>query len=90
MPVEYGIFGVMFVLFLLAGHWVEVIYNLPALGWYAYCYQKKQWKIDATKVYDNLDNLKKIAIGKLIFFLISLFVYLFRMVYYLVADDDDY
>lgn len=87
---EYGIFGVMFLLFLVAGHWIEVIYNLPVLAWYVYCYQKKQWKIDATKVYDNLDRLKKIAIGKLIFFLISLFVYLFRMVYYLVADDDDY
>lgn len=90
MPVEYGIFALMFVLFLLAGHWVEVIYNLPVLAWYAYSYQKKQWKIDATKVYDNLDKLKKIAIGKLIFFLISLFVYLFRMVYYLVAEEEDY
>jgi hypothetical protein len=83
---EYVIFCVMFAMFLVGGFWIEVAFNLPIAAWYLYRFVQKQHRVDATQVFSDLNFNKNQALVKLIFFMISFFLYLYRMVYYLVSD----
>lgn len=83
---EYALFAVMFAAFLLGGFWVETVFNLPLAGWYAWRYAQKKHRVDATQVFAELSFAKNVALAKLIFFMVSFFLFLYRMVFYLVTD----
>eukprot|EP00727_Mastigamoeba_balamuthi_P007544 m51a1_g341 putative er-derived vesicles protein erv14 (138) ;mRNA; r:526960-527713 len=83
---EYGVFFVMLALFVLGGFIPEVLVNIPLAGWYSYCLAKKTHKVDATQVFSELTYHKTVALVKLVFFMLSFFFYLYRMVFYLVQD----
>jgi len=86
IPYEMLTFAVTTAIFLLGGFWIELIVNLPLLAWYGYIYFTKQYRIDPTQVFAKLSFYKNISLAKLVYFMILFFVYLYRMVYYLVVE----
>ena len=86
MP-EYAIQGSLFGMFLLGRYWVEALLNLPLVCWNVYCYATRRHKIDPTRVYYTRDAVNKVNIVKLIFYIVSFFVYVFRLVFFCIYRD---
>lgn len=86
IPYEMGAFAAITALFLCGGFWIEFFVNLPLAGWYGYIFYSKQYHIDPTQVFSKLSFNKNVSLAKLVYFMVLFFVYLYRMVYYLVVD----
>ena len=86
IPYEMACFAAITVLFLIGGFWIEFFANIPLAAWYGYIFYTKQYRIDATQVFAKLSFNKNVSLAKLVYFMILFFIYLYRMVYYLVVD----
>ncbi|KAH3731708.1 ER-derived vesicles protein ERV14 [Pelomyxa schiedti] len=82
---EYLIFGVMMSLFLISGLWLEILINLPLLGFHLYQWWYHKEKIDPTKVFTDMTRYKIVYFSKLGFFMLCFFFYLYRFIYTLVT-----
>lgn len=82
---EYVMTWTLTLLFIAGGYSVEILLNLPLAAWYVYKYYKKEYKMDATKLYDNLQKNKNIYFYKLIFHMCCFFIYLYRVFSYTVS-----
>ena len=74
-------------MFLAGRYWVEALLNLPLFCWNVYCYATHRHKIDPTRVYYTLDTVNKINTAKLIFYVVSFFVYVFSLVFYFLSSE---
>ena len=74
-------------MFLVGRYWVEALLNLPLVCWNVYCYATRRHKIDPTRVYYTRDAVNKVNIVKLIFYIVSFFVYVFRLVFFCIYRD---
>lgn len=89
---EYGIHVFYNLLFLWAGEWITVCLNIPLIAYNVYRYMHRP-VMSTPGLYDpttvmNADTLAycmKEGWGKLAFYLISFFYYLYRMIYVLVT-----
>jgi len=89
---EYGLHILFTVLFLSAFEWVSVVWNLPLIAYNINRYLKRP-VMSGPGLYDpttimNADILSYSMYegwGKLVFYLISFFYYLYRMIYVLVT-----
>lgn len=70
--------------FFISGNWLEAILNTPLLCWNIYKVVNLRYLLDATQIFRALPKQKRIGFVKLGFFMVSFFLYLYRMVYYLV------
>ena len=86
---EYAIHAFVFGLFLVGGYWLEAALNLPLFCWNLYSYATKQHRIDPTRVYYTIDFVNKVNTTKLIFFICCFFVYIFRMVFFIINSNFD-
>lgn len=77
---EYVGQAVMTLLFLVTLNFIPAIANGALLAWHFKQYRERLHFVDATTVYPRLSQHKKHCIGKLIFYSLAFFYYLFRMV----------
>lgn len=89
---EYGIHAFLCVLFLFGGFWVMLLFNLPLLAYHIHRYLSRPVMsnvgiYDATEVMNSteLNRCQREGWVKLAFFLISFFIYLYRMLYALLS-----
>jgi len=78
--------AVVTLLFLLSGFWFEFLMNVPLVAWHIYCFQMKQFFLDPTTIFSNIDTQKKSSYFKLGLYSFSFFFYLYRLIYTLVRD----
>jgi len=68
----------------LSGNWLEFVVNVPLLCWNVFKIVNRSYLLDPTQIFRTLAKQKRISFIKLGFFMVSFFLYLYRMVYYLV------
>ncbi|PWN26600.1 hypothetical protein BDZ90DRAFT_233206 [Jaminaea rosea] len=72
-------------LFLLSGQWLVFLLNVPLVAWNAKKVMDKNHLLDATEIFRTLNSHKKQAFIKLAIFLLSFFLYLYKMIVALIA-----
>nr|KAJ3420797.1 hypothetical protein HK105_005253 [Polyrhizophydium stewartii] len=73
MP-EHILHAVLWALFLITGNWTAMLLNTPLVAWHAY-----------KQIFRTVNSQKREAFFKLIFYLISFFYYLYRMIEALIS-----
>ncbi|XP_020275481.1 probable protein cornichon homolog 2 isoform X2 [Asparagus officinalis] len=85
---EFALQGVLCLQFLLCGHWLMFLFCVPVI----YCnwkmYEKRQYLVDVTEIFNQLNREKKRRLIKLIYNVILLFLSLFWMIWSVLADDE--
>jgi len=89
---EYGLHAVLMLLFLVGGFWIVFLMNVPLLCYNIYRYANRRL-ISGVGIYDateimntsELNKCQREGWVKLAFFLISFFVYLYRLLYALLS-----
>lgn len=79
--------AVLSLLLLLSGNWTAFLWNAPLLAYHAYLVNSKEHMNDPTEIFPQLTRKKVEAFGKMAFFLLSFFYYLYRLVLSLVDTD---
>jgi protein cornichon len=85
---EYALHLGLTALLLLNLQIKAVIWNAPLVGWHYYRYSEKKHWHDPTEIFRKLQEHKWEAIAKLIFYVLSFFYYLYRMISALIAEVD--
>ncbi|KAF8891752.1 cornichon [Infundibulicybe gibba] len=85
---ENGAHAFLALLFLLSGQWIALLLNLPLVIFNANKIKNKSHMYDATEIFRTIDGHKKESIVKLVFYLLSFFYYLYRMIVALIADSE--
>ena len=83
---EFVMVWTLTLIFVVGGYSVEIVLNLPLACWCAYRYFRHDYKMDATKIYDNLTASKNLYFYKLVFYMCCFFVYLYRLFSYIVSS----
>jgi len=78
--------GILTVLFLLSGFWLEFLFNLPLVGWHLNRFQTKKLNLDPTSIFSTLNQEKNQAYAKLAFYLLFFFFFLYRLIYTLIKE----
>jgi len=81
---EMAVQALLTIILFFSGNFVESVINLPLLGWNIYKTVTRSYFLDATQIFRTLSKQKRIGFVKLGFFMVTFFLYLYRMVYYLV------
>ncbi|KAL2919788.1 hypothetical protein HK105_200705 [Polyrhizophydium stewartii] len=97
MP-EHILHAVLWALFLITGNWTAMLLNTPLVAWHAYKQvpplpparsdapiANNRHMYDATEIFRTVNSQKREAFFKLIFYLISFFYYLYRMIEALIS-----
>ena len=87
---EMLLHAVMTALFLPSLQLVSITINVPLLAYNYLRWSTKSHRLDATDIFRHLPYRKREAIAKLVFFMLSFFYYLFRMVSSLIFYRDNY
>ncbi|KAJ3345566.1 hypothetical protein HDU91_007305 [Kappamyces sp. JEL0680] len=82
---DHALHGLLWVLFLLNGCWVDMLLNTPLLLWHAHKIYSGTHKYDATEIFRTITSQKRESFVKLGFYLICFFFYLYRMIESLVS-----
>ncbi|KAI9168255.1 hypothetical protein H9P43_007627 [Blastocladiella emersonii ATCC 22665] len=72
--------------FLVTGSWVALAINLPLAGYHVKKILDKKHKYDPTEIFRTLQVHKRESLGKLGFYLICFFYYLYRMIVGLINE----
>ncbi|XP_026411449.1 protein cornichon homolog 4-like [Papaver somniferum] len=80
--------GVLAILFLLSGHWVMFLLNIPCLYYNVRLYIGKQHLVDVTEIFNLLNWEKKQRLVKLVYLVLVLFLTLFWLIYSVLEDDE--
>ncbi|KAI8360856.1 cornichon [Choanephora cucurbitarum] len=84
---EMGLQAFVFSLFLVTGHWLPMLINLPVLVLNVQKVMNNQHMYDATEIFRTLSKHKKESFIKLAFYALCFFYYLYRMIVALIASD---
>eukprot|EP01111_Echinosteliopsis_oligospora_P004512 TRINITY_DN1739_c0_g1_i1.p1 TRINITY_DN1739_c0_g1~~TRINITY_DN1739_c0_g1_i1.p1 ORF type:complete len:150 (-),score=13.53 TRINITY_DN1739_c0_g1_i1:78-527(-) len=76
---------VLTVMLLSSGHWLDFLLNVPLVIWNIMSVMNRTYMVDATQIFRILSKQKKIGFIKLGFYMISFFLYLYRLVYHIVG-----
>lgn len=79
--------GILSLLLLLSGNFTAFLWNAPLLAYHAYLVNSNEHMNDPTEIFPRLTRKKVEAFGKMGFFLLSFFYYLYRLVLSLVDTD---
>lgn len=82
-----AVHAVLTALLFLSFNLTAVAWNLPLLAYHAYVWQREECWFDPTEIFPRLTRKKCEAFGKMAFFLLSFFYYLYRMVLSLVSHE---
>jgi len=74
----------MTALLLLTGNWTAVLWNVPLLAYHGWILHRHEHWYDPTEIFPQLTRKKIESFGKLAFFLLSFFYYMYRLVFALV------
>jgi len=85
MP-EYVAHGVLTLLLLLSGYWLEFLFNLPMFAWHINNVVSRKMYLDPTSIFSKLSDEKKKNYVSLGYYMISFFYYLYRLIYTLVQS----
>lgn len=77
---EIIVHGLLCALFLLTWHWFLFLITLPLTCYAAMLYMKRKHLIDVTEVFRDLSFEKKYRLVKLGFYLLLLFIIIFRLI----------
>merc|ERR1712137_68426 len=72
---EYIVHGSLVVFFLLTGYWVEMILNLPLLGYRLFLMREQRHLLDPTRIFTQIDLEKKVGFVVLLYYVLFLFYY---------------
>ena len=81
----------LFVLFVLTGHWIIMLLNLPMTGWLIYC--QSTVPKGNVGIYDPVEMYSQVHLKthirrnlfKISFYLVSFFVYLYSLIISIIA-----
>jgi hypothetical protein len=82
---EVGVHTFLSLMLLIPMSWVVFIWNLPVLLWNGYKAQNQQLYYDSTEVFRLLKRHKTECYAKLGFYLLSFFLYLYKMIFTLMT-----
>ncbi|CAO3636500.1 unnamed protein product [Mucor hiemalis] len=82
-----GLQAFVFIIFLVTGHWLPMLINLPVLALNAQKVMNNAHMYDATEIFRTLSKHKKESLFKLGFYACCFFYYLYRMIVALIASD---
>uniref|UniRef100_A0A5B6ZRD2 Cornichon family protein n=1 Tax=Davidia involucrata TaxID=16924 RepID=A0A5B6ZRD2_DAVIN len=85
---EFVTQGVLSVLYLLTGHWVMSLLNVPYLYYNVRLYMQRQHLIDVTEIFNLLNREKKQRLFKLGYLIFLLFMSLFWMIWSILEEDE--
>ncbi|KAL5545542.1 hypothetical protein UlMin_005229 [Ulmus minor] len=77
---ELIVHGVLCALFLLTWHWLLFLVTLPLTCYMANLFMKRKHLLDVTEIFRVLSSEKKYRLVKLGFYLIFLFIIIFRLI----------
>lgn len=77
----------MTLLFLITGHWLSFLLNLPITLFNGNQIFKNQYLLDATEIFRTLGRHKKESFSKLGFHLLIFFFYLYSFIVALIGND---
>jgi len=75
-------------LFLLSGQWIAFLLNAPLVAYNANKIRNKDHMYDATEIFRTLPTHKTECFARLLFYLVSFFYYLYRMIVALIAESE--
>ncbi|KAG2203616.1 cornichon [Mucor mucedo] len=84
---EMGLQAFLFFIFLVTGHWLQMLINLPILFINVRKVMNNTHMYDATEIFRTLSKHKKESFIKLGFYAITFFFYLYCMIVALIASD---
>jgi len=84
---EMAVHGLLTALMLLSGNWAVFLWNLPLLAYHALLLRSRDQAYDPTEIFPKLFRKKVEAFGKMAFFLLSFFYYLYRLVLALIDTE---
>jgi len=76
----------LFFMFLINGSWIAALINVPLVGFNIQKTTNNRHMYDATEIFRTLGQHKKECLLKLVFYLISFFYYLYRMIVALINE----
>lgn len=79
--------GLLTLLLLLSGNLTAVAWNLPLLAYHGLLLRSQEHTYDPTEIFPKLTRKKVEAFGKMAFFLLSFFYYLYRLVLALIDTE---
>ena len=77
---EYGLQALITGLMLLGGHWLPLVVNGALTAYHYWKWREGLWRFDATEIFRQLSARKYESIGKIVFYLLLFFYYLYRMI----------
>ncbi|EIE91308.1 hypothetical protein RO3G_16019 [Rhizopus delemar RA 99-880] len=83
---EIGLQAFLFSLFLVTGHWLPMLINLPLTAHNIKKVTDRSHMYDATEIFRTLSKHKKESFIKLGFYAVCFFLYVYLMVVALVSD----
>ncbi|KAG0583596.1 hypothetical protein M758_3G149700 [Ceratodon purpureus] len=89
---EFLIHGALSCVYLLTGHWLLFLLNVPLTYYHVNLYLKKQHLLDVTEIFNLLDREKKYRLVKLAFYLLLFFIVIYKLVLtavYLILEHED-
>ncbi|XP_031256413.1 protein cornichon homolog 4 [Pistacia vera] len=86
---EFVTQGVLFVFFLITGHWVMALLCAPYLYYNVRLYTRRQHLVDVTEIFNLLHWEKKQRLFKLAYLIVLLFLSIFWMIWCALEDHDD-
>ncbi|KAI8885963.1 cornichon [Backusella circina FSU 941] len=81
---EMGLQTLVFVMFLVTGHWLPMLFNLPILVINIRKVMDNAHMYDATEIFRTLSKHKRESFIKLGFYVLCFFFYVYRMIVALV------
>ncbi|PRT53752.1 ER-derived vesicles protein ERV14 [Wickerhamiella sorbophila] len=84
---EAALQGFVTLLFLITGHWLSFLLNLPISLFNGNQIFKNQYLLDATEIFRTLGRHKKESFSKLGFHLLIFFFYLYSFIVALIGND---
>jgi len=77
---EFAIHGALGCVFLLTGHWLLFLLNVPLIYYHTNLYLKKEHLLDVTEIFNQLNREKKYRMIKLAFYLLLFFIVIYKLV----------
>ena len=81
---EYAVQGALCLLFAVQGEWLALAWNLPIVLLHGYQVANGQHLLDSTSIFNNIRAQKNQSLGKLAWYVIAFFYFLYRMIHALV------
>jgi len=83
---EYAVQGILSVLLLLTGNYLDFLVNFIMLSYNGYQLYARKHLLDPTTIFNRLSHEKYKGIFKLIFYMATFFLYLYRFIHLCVSE----